>query len=148
MNRDASPSPTGLQTARRLLARSAPSGSKGEPKVIGAALQRTCARVSENVREAMGDDGWNALLVRAIAQTESAHPALSSIQLLNEGRVHLEGVVESVEAHGTAAVTEAVEALLATLVDILGRLIGEDMAIRLIDPDASQSRKGGGAQPS
>jgi hypothetical protein len=115
--------------------------------VIGAALQRTCARVSENVRDAMGDDGWNALLVRAIAQTEPAHPALSNIRL-NEGGAHLDGVVESVEAHGAAVATEAIEALLATLVDILGRLIGEDMALRLIDPDASRSGKGGGAQPS
>jgi hypothetical protein len=116
--------------------------------VIGAALLRTCARVSENVRDAMGDDGWNALLVRAITQTESAHPALSTVRRVNEGSVHLDGVVESVEAHGAAAVTEAIEALLATLVDILSRLIGEDMAIRLIDPDAARSRKGGGAHPS
>jgi hypothetical protein len=125
-----------------------PSGSKGEPKVIGAALQRTCARVSENVRDAMGDDGWNALLARAITQTESAHPVLSNIRRFNDGRVHLDRVVECVEANGAAAVTEAIEALFATLVDILGRLIGEDMAIRLIDPDASRSRRGGGVEPS
>ena len=36
-------------------------------------------------------------------------------------------------AHGVTAVTAAIEALLAALLDILGRLIGGDMATRLID---------------
>lgn len=145
VNRDASPSPTSLQIAGRLLARETPPGGKGDPKTVGAALQRTCSRVSENLRDSMGLDGSNALLGRALARTEGHHPALKDIRRLNEGGVHLDGVVASVETHGVAEVTAAIEALIAALVDILGRLIGEDMAIRLIDPDLPRSRGGDGA---
>ena len=146
MSGSTSTSPTSLQIARRVLEREPAAGSKGDPKSVGAALQRTCLRVSENLRDAMGEDGSNALLARALARTESEHPALKSAYRRHQGGVHLDGVVASVEAHGVAAVTAALEALLAALVDILGRLIGEDMALRLIDHDAPRSRKGDGAK--
>jgi uncharacterized iron-regulated protein len=111
-----------------------------------AALQRTCLRVSDNLRDSMGDAGCNALLARALARTEADHPALKDIRRLDEDNIHLDGVLASIEAHGVAAVTAAIEALLAALVGILGRLIGEDMAIRLIDHDASRSRAGDGGK--
>jgi hypothetical protein len=104
--------------------------------------------VFENLRDSMGEDGCTALLARALARTEPDHPALIDIRRLNDGSIHLDGVVASVEVHGVAQVTAAIEALLAALVDVLSRLIGEEMALRLIDPDASRSRKGGGRQPS
>ena len=114
--------------------------------MVVAALQRTCLRVSDNLRDSMGNDGCNALLVRALARTEANHPALKNICRLNGGDIPLDGVLASVEAHGVAAVTSAVEALLAALVEILGRLIGEDMAIRLIDHDAARSPSSNGAK--
>lgn len=141
-------SPTSLQVARRVLARESATRSKAEPKAVGAALQRTCLRVSENLRDVMGEDGSNALLARALARTEGDHPALKNAYHRQHGGIQLDGVVASVEAHGVAAVTAAIEALLAALVDILGRLIGEDMAIRLIDQDGPQSRKDDGAKTS
>jgi hypothetical protein len=144
----ASPSPASLQIARRLLTREAAPGKARDPKVDGAALQRTMSRVFESLRDSMGVDGCNALLVRALARTEADHPALKSITRLNENSIYLDGVVASVELHGVAAVTKAIEALLAALIDALGRLIGEDMAIRLIDPDAPASRSGDGAKSS
>lgn len=146
MNRDTSPSPTSLEIARRLLARAVGPRGNGKPAVVGAALQRTVLDVSASLRDSMGEDGRNALLVRALARTEADHPALKNIVGLDEGGIQLGGVAASVEAHGVAKVTAAVEALLATLVDVLGRLIGEDMAIQIIDHDASQPRKGGGAK--
>jgi hypothetical protein len=146
MNRDASPSPTSVQIARRLLAREAAPGSKGKPEMVGAALQRTVLRVSESLLDSMGEDGRNALLVRALARTEADHPALKNVVGLDEGGIQLDGVVASVEAHGVAAVTAAIEALVAALIDLLARLIGEDMAIQLIDDGALRPPKRGGAK--
>jgi hypothetical protein len=96
----------------------------------------------------MGEGGADALLARALARTEAHHPALKDIRSLKEGAIHLDGVVGSVGTHGIATVTAAIEALLATLVDILGRLIGEDMAIRLVDVDhdTPRSQRGDRAQ--
>jgi hypothetical protein len=148
MNGDALASSASVQIARRLLAREAPPGHKADPKAIGAALERTCVRVSANLCDAMGEDGCAALLARALARAEADHPALKNIRRLNNGGIHLDGVVASIETHGAAHVTAAIEALLAALIDVLGRLIGEDMAIRLVDVDhdTPRSQRGDRAQ--
>ena len=146
VNKDASQSPTALEIARRLLTREAEPGSEREPAKAAAALQQTCLRVTENLRDSMGEDGTNALLARALARTEADHPALASLRRPERGGIYLDGVVASVEAHGIAAVTAAVVALLAALVDLLGRLIGDDMAIRLIDHDEPRPRRRGGTE--
>jgi hypothetical protein len=140
MSKDASGPPGSLQIARRLLASEAPPAKVTDPAMIAAALQRTCLRVVANLRDALGEDGCNALLARALARMEPDHPALTTIRRLDGDSIHLDGVVAAVEAHGVAAVTTAIEALFATLVDVLGRLIGEDMAIRLIDQDGPRPR--------
>jgi len=98
-------------------------------------LQQTCTRVLGNLREALGEDGCNALLARALARAEREHPPLKKIRRLYGDSIHLDGVAASVDAFGVPAVTAAIEALFAALVDVLGRLIGEDMAARLIDSD-------------
>jgi hypothetical protein len=125
--------PTGKEMARRLLARE--TSAAAEPAMVAAALQRACARVSANLRDSVGEDGHDALLGRALARAESDHPVLKDLRRLNHGAIRLDNVVASVEAHGVAAVTAAIEALLAALLDVLGRLIGEDMAMRLVDQD-------------
>src|SRR5688572_32082897 len=99
--------------ARRLLARE--TSAAGAPALVAAALQRACARVSANLRDSVGDDGRDALLARALARTESDHPALKDVRRLNHGAIHLDNFVASVEAHGVAAVRVAIEALLAAL---------------------------------
>ncbi len=148
MSTGVSQSPSSLQIARRLLAREAAQVSEGGREMVVAALQRTCLRVSDNLRESIGEDGCTALLERALARTEASHPALKDIRRWNDVSLHLDGVLTSVEAHGVVAVTAAIEALLAALVEILGRLIGEDMAIRLIDHDAARPRSSNGAKAS
>ena len=136
------PSPAAHELARRLLAPE--TLAAGEPAMVAEALQRALVRVRANLCDSVGDDGCNALLARALARTEPDYPALKDIRELNNGALRLDGVVASAEAHGVAPVTAAIEALLAALLDVLGRLIGEDMAMRLLDHDlAGPSRAGG-----
>ena len=104
------------------------------------ALQRLCTRVTDNLRETMGVDGCTALLARSLARTVSAHPCLALVQRRDGREIQLDGVVAALEIHGYAAVDSAITALLATLVEILGRLIGEDMAMRIIDLEAPATR--------
>jgi hypothetical protein len=113
-----------------------------DPERVGAALQRTCWRISETLRLAMGEDGCTALFARSLSRAEPAHPALKDIRRLNGDGIRLDGVVTGIETHGVAAVTAAIEAWLAALIDVLGRLIGEDIAVQLIDHDTSQPRTG------
>jgi hypothetical protein len=136
-----------MQTARRLLAREVDPGTRGHPEIVGAALHQTCARVSEALSDSMGEEGRNALLARAFARAEAAHPTLREIRPLNGSGIPLEVVVSSVKTRGATEVISAVEALLAALVEVLGRVVGDDMAVRLIDRDGP-SRANGGAQLS
>lgn len=136
-----SPSASSRELARRLIAR-ATKGGGPDPANVAAALQRTCTRVVDNLRDAMGDDGCTALLVRALVRSESHHPALADIRRLHDGGVTIDGVERATTTHGAAAVTAAVEGLMAALVDVLGRLIGEDMAIRIMELDAPRARRG------
>ena len=45
-------------------------------------------------------------------------------------------------AHGDAATAEALEAMLVHLVELLGRLIGDDMATKLIERSVGVSKRG------
>jgi len=112
-------------------------GPRSEPALAldgrAAELQRTCTRLTDNLRDTVGADGCAALLARSLARTDLAHPALTAVWRQDGREIYLDGVTAAMEQHGEAAVTAGVDALFATVVDVLGRLIGEDMAIRIID---------------
>lgn len=114
----------------------APGSGNNSAAASAAELQRLCTRVTESLGDTMGDDGCTALLARALARTESAHPVLTNIRRVANDTIVLDGVAAGVESHGVLAVTTALEALFTALADILGRLIGEDMALRVMIPDS------------
>ena len=96
----------------------------------------------------MGDAGCAALLARALARTEGAHPVLKDLRRRADEGIRLDGIPASAAAHGIESVTAAIEALIAALVDILTRLVGDDMAIRLLDQDDPHPpARGGGREP-
>lgn len=128
--------PSSQEIARWLLAlERAPGASKGQEAATASQLQQLCTRVTGNLADTMGGDGCTALLARALARTERAHPVLTSIRRISNGDIVLDSVAAGVESHGLAAATSGLEALFAALTDILGRLIGEDMALRVMLPD-------------
>lgn len=129
----AAPSP-GLAVARRLIARMKSHPAPAESSDPAAsALQRACAAVVQNVRQALGEHGCEALLSRAVATIETRHPLAADLRY-PQGFTS-ERLSMAVQVHGAAATEAAVESLIGTLTEILARLIGEDMAIRMIDPD-------------
>lgn len=119
--------------ARQLLAREI--GGAEEPAAVSAAIQRALTRVSENLRHSVGDDGYHALLSRAITRTQAEHPALIDMYGGGEADISLNGVPAIVDAHGVPTVTAALESLLAWLADVLSGLIGVDMVMNLLGPD-------------
>ena len=104
-------------------------------------LQRSCSRITANFRETLGADGCAALLSRAIARLGSQHTALEAMWRQDGREIYLDGIVAATERHGYPAVAAAAEALTIALVDVLGRLIGDDMAIRIIDLGADPAER-------
>lgn len=137
-----SESPVAREMARQLLDRE--SGGATKAAGLGATMQQTYTRVADNLRHAVGEDGYSALLVRALARSQSDHPVLEDMRRTEPAGIHLD-VVGCVEVHGAAAVGAALESLLAALVDILSDLIGADMVRSLLDDDdLPRARRNGG----
>ena len=122
---------TAQELARRLLARDAPG--EDAPHAVAAATDRVCGRVSENLSRWVGIDGTNALFARALARAQAEHPALANVRYSRQSAVCLEGLAESAHIHGASAAADGVAAILTALIELLGRLIGEDIAMRLVD---------------
>jgi hypothetical protein len=132
------PSPPGLaarELASQLLAReiSAPAGHE-----TTAAADRVCRRVSDELSRWVGTDGCRALFARALATAQGAgHPALDMVRTSARSVYCLDGLTESATRLGDAAASEGAAAILAALIDLLGRLIGDDMALNLLETSAA-----------
>ena len=91
-----------------------------------------CDQLYRELSRWVGADGCHALFARAVAQTRTEYPLLEQIHLHARAEPYLEGGAETIMAHGDPATAEALESMLVRLVELLGRLIGDDMAIKLI----------------
>jgi hypothetical protein len=69
---------------------------------------------------------------------------LGQIQLRARSEPYIDGVPASIMANGDPATAEALESMLVRLVELLSRLIGDDMATRLIERSlaVSETRDG------
>jgi hypothetical protein len=119
------------EIARRLIrgGGSAEEGGDSPARAAAAAGDRLYRELSRWV----GRDGCHALFARALAEARTDHPALGKIQLHTRAEPYIDGVAETIIAQGDPATAEALESMLVRLVELLGRLIGDDMAIKLIE---------------
>jgi hypothetical protein len=123
--------------AQRLIASSRSRGDGGDSSARTAAA--ACDRLYRELSRWVGRDGCHALFSRALAQTRIDHPALAKIQLHARAEPYIDGVAETIIAQGDPATAQALEAMLASLVELLGRLIGDDMAMKLIERSLAAS---------
>ena len=117
--------------ARELVARAAKvtatSTTSGDS--IRAASERTCRVLSRS----LGASGFHALLTRSLEQARQEHPLLVDLRVRKLPEAMLGGLPELDAAHGGPAVDAALGAMLVVLLELLGRLIGDDMVARLVD---------------
>jgi hypothetical protein len=114
-----------------------------------AAADDVCRQLAHQLTRWFGPFGHHALLSRALTQARSEQPALDNVRIRSAAEPSLEGLEESMERYGTDATTDGIVAILMALIDLLSRLIGEDMALKLIDqsvpargPDAEVTDQG------
>ena len=91
-----------------------------------------CGHLYQELSRWVGPEGCHALFARAIAEVRDDHPALKHLELRPRSDPYVHGVDEGVLEHGDAAIEAALESVLAVLFDLLFRLIGNDMAMKLI----------------
>lgn len=125
--------PTAQLLARRMLER-AGSASDGreapDPVTAAEAVSRTLAA---ELSRRFGPYGYHALLSRALVRARVDHPVLAAVRIRAELEPALDGLVDGAQAHGVEAVTEGMAAVLTNVIELLGRVIGEDMAVSLVN---------------
>jgi hypothetical protein len=131
------------QIARRLIDSRRPDRAGADTAARAAAS--ACEHLYRELSRWVGPDGCHALFTRALAQAQVEYPALGQIQLRARSEPYIDGVAATIMAHGDAATAQALQSMLVHLVELLGRLIGDDMAMRLIDRSlfASEPSDGG-----
>jgi ribosomal protein S12 methylthiotransferase accessory factor YcaO len=121
------------ELARQLLAREAaapdPHGSD-----TTAAADRVCRRVSDELARWIGHDGCRALFARSLATAQAeGHPVLDAVRTSARSVYCLDGLTASAARYGAAAANDGAAAILSALIELLGRLIGDDMALHLVE---------------
>jgi hypothetical protein len=120
-------SATATEVARGLWVRDAVD--VGAPEEVTAEAERICAQLQTGLARWVGSAGYRMLVGRALELARPEHPALGKISFNgNDG----EKIAAAVRAHGAAEVTAAIVALVVTMIDLLGRIVGEEMAVELV----------------
>ena len=132
--------PFAREIARRLIGSGRPEREDGETAARAAAA--ACNNLYRALSRWVGSDGCHALFARALADARIEYPALTQVQLRARSEPYIDSVTETTIAHGDAATAEALESLLVRLVELLGRLIGNDMAMKLIERSLAASETG------
>ena len=146
-------SPASRAVAERLLALArSPDHAQGEPPdpVVGA--ERIDQALAAMLSRWFGPYGYHALLSRALAVARQTHPALDRVRVRGPADPTLEGLSDAARAHGQQESVAAFTSVLAAVTELLGRLIGEDMAVQLMEQAVREATRGSmhadGEEPS
>ncbi len=121
-------SPAAIEVARLLWTRTA--GDVSEPGAVAEASERMCSQLAVGLGRWVGAAGYRALLDRAVGLARLEHPALDSLSC-HGGEQPL--IAAAAREHSPAKVTAGMVALVEALIELLGRIIGEEMALRLVE---------------
>jgi len=119
------------ETARRLI--DSRRTEQSEPSGRARTVALACDALNRELSRWVGPDGCHALFKRSITQARTESGALDKIQLRPGADPYVEGVEESIRSHGDAAAAAALETVLVNVIELLGRLVGESMATKLIE---------------
>jgi hypothetical protein len=114
-------------------------GSATDDAALVQAAERICKCLPDGLARWFGPYGSLALVSRALAVAAEQHPSMASIEVASSPAPRLTGVASSARAHGAAATVDGVVTLIATLDELLGRLIGADMTLVLLEQCAIPS---------
>lgn len=106
------------------------------PEEVIAAAERICVQLQAGLVRWVGTEGYRALLHRVLELARAEHPALSRVSCNGSDE---QEIAAAVRAHGAAEVTAGMVALVATLIDLLSRIIGEGMAVELVNQAVAAS---------
>jgi hypothetical protein len=109
--------------ARAALAEHAPE------RAANAACEIACKQLSRS----LGPIGFNGLFTRALVQAEAEHPLLRELRLVRGTASPMPPIADAVAKYGPQPVADALSATLVALFELLARLVGMDVVVRLVE---------------
>lgn len=106
----------------------------GMNRVDAAAMSLLVERVYRSLARWFGPYGALALVTRAITRARPEHPILANVVVSATSTPTVTGWPSAATADDTVATTDAAVAVVSSLHDTLTRLIGDDLAERLLAP--------------
>ncbi len=135
--------PIAKQLAQQVIDRARGSADADGTRAAVAAL--AVGEVSRALCTWIGAEGCHALMTRARTEARLGHPSIEALRLRARAVPYVEGVAECIAQNGERATADAILAMLVAFIDLLGRLIGTDMATNLIErslPDSAGNKAG------
>jgi hypothetical protein len=118
------------------------NGRQSQADGNAAARAAACDRLYRNLSRWVGLDGCHALFTRALAESLTEYPLLAQVRLHPRSEPYVDGVTETARSHGDAVTAEALESIIVHVVELLRRLVGDDMATKLIERSLTASERG------
>lgn len=125
-----SPSKVANEASRRHWARSV--GNASSPDAIAEAIDRICMDLRSTMSRWVGTESYDSLRERTLVHAPPS--ALRSHAF--DGGDYL-ATLAAIRSHGSDAVTEGIVRWLAHLIDALSRVVGEAVAVRLVEQTAT-----------
>ncbi|MDZ4259853.1 MAG: hypothetical protein U0974_10960 [Gemmatimonadales bacterium] len=122
------PSSAVTDAARRLWTDT--GGDSREPAEIARVAGQLGTDLRTGLGRWIGADAYQILQKRAIIAARASHPSLDGISRLGEDAAL---TITAVRVHGAPAVVDGIVALVAQVIELLGRIIGQETAIRLVE---------------
>jgi hypothetical protein len=121
-------SPASTEAARRLWA--GENVEMAPPDAVVAVIEQVSSRLRLGLGRWIGFEGYGVLLERVLEEAVAEYPALCGLRCLPSGEKKVAG---KVPAHEVPAVIRGFVSVVALLIQRLSQVIGEDMAMRLVE---------------
>lgn len=129
---------THTAVARRLWALAAPNDRP--PASLATGVDRIWANLRSGLSRWIGAEGYRTLLEHALARARPEHPALRGFGCLGADE---KAIVAATARYGANAVVAGMVAVVSTIIGSLGQIIGEELAVRLVEQAGLPSVRGG-----
>ncbi len=100
------------------------------PEATAALVERVCVDLRMGISRWIGSAGYGVLLEGALVDVRKSHPVLIGLSCLGD---HAEASIAAVRVSGPERMQQGFVALVDAMIERLGRVVGTEMAVRLVE---------------
>ena len=128
----------GAATLSRRLWMDLARGTRTDSEISGAA-ERLTRQLHAGLSQWIGVEGYRTLQERARREMMVDHPILAKLSF---GTGDVVGLANAIRDDGRDALAEGMVALTTRMIELLGRIIGVEMGLRLVEHSGDRPRAG------